>query len=194
MRERLHYPSFRWYFEQQFDKSFLVYFNNWRGYVLTQNKYFTSEKLKYLVIHAVRQAIDAPIGVPDGARRRSLLDVPLETHCDALLDALLDRCDYLEKRVFCDAEIGEKYEWRVNVKMIQDLLIETRKVQDLELGKQLLQGEVFMSDNLMSKKLYHTIGVCFSARRVREITRALTELGYLKNNGKLRTHGREVVS
>ena len=193
MRERLHYPSFRWYFEQQFDKSFLVYFNNWRGYVLTQNKYFTSERLKYLVIHAVRQAIDEPIGVPDGARKRSLLDVPLETHCDALLDALKDRCEYLEKQTFCDEETGERYEWRVDVKMIQDLLIAARKVQDFELGKQLLQGEVFMSDNLMSKKLYHTIGVCFSARRVREITRLLTEQGYLKNNGHLRTHGREVV-
>jgi hypothetical protein len=193
MRERLHYPSFRWYFEQQFDKSFLVYFNNWRGYVLTQNKYFTSEKLKYLVIHAVRQAIDEPIGVPDGARKRSLLDLPIETHCDALLDALKDRCDYIEKQTFINQETGERYEWRVNVKKIQDLIIEIRRVKDFELGKELIKGEIFMSDNLLYKKIYHTIGVCFSARRVREITRLLTEQGYLKNNGHLRTHGREVV-
>jgi hypothetical protein len=194
MRERLHYPSFKWYFEQQFDRSFLVYFNNWRAYVLTQNKYFTSERLKYLIIHAVRQAIDEPLGQPDGARKRSLLDVPLEEHCDALLDALKDRCDYIGNRVYFDEEIGNRYEWIVDVKKIQDLIIEVRRQQDLELGKQLLQGEIFMSDNLMGKKLYHTIGIYFSARRVREITRTLTEQGYLKTNGYLRTHGREVVS
>jgi hypothetical protein len=193
MRERLHYPSFRWYFQQQFDQSFLVYFNNWKAYILTQNKYFTSEKLKTLVLQAVERSFDEPIGAPDGARNRSLLDLPLETHCEALLDALRDRCDYLEKRVFSDDEIGEKYEWRVDMKTVQDILIETRKTLDLKLGQTLIQGEVFMSDNLLYKKIYHTVGVCFSARRVREITRGLTERGYLKNNGNLRTHGREVV-
>ena len=193
MRERLHYPSFRWYFQQQFDQSFLVYFNNWRAYVLTQNKYFTKKRLQYLVIHAVRQAIDKPIGTPDGARQRSLLDVPIESHCGALLDALKDRCDYLEKQTICDLEIGEKYEWRVDVKKIQEIIILARQQEDLALGKELLRGEIFMSDNLLQKKIYHTLGVCFSARRVREITRLLTEQGYLKCNGYLRTHGREVV-
>lgn len=149
--------------------------------------------MKYLVIHAVRQAIDEPIGKPDGARKRSLIDVPIETHCDALLDALKDRGDYIEKQTFIDQETGERYEWRVDVKKIQDLIIAIRREKDLELGKELIKGEIFMSDNLMHKKIYHTIGICFSARRVREITRGLTEQGYLKNNGYLRTHGREVV-
>ena len=160
---------------------------------MTQNKYFTQERLQYLVIHAVRQAIDEPLGVPDGARRGSLLDLPIEEHCGALLGTLHDRCEYIEKRVFCDEERGERYEWRVDIKKIQDLIIAIRRQKDLDLGKEMIQGEVFMSDHLMHKKIYHTFGVYFSARRVREITRGLTDLGYLKNNGALRTHGREVM-
>jgi hypothetical protein len=95
--------------------------------------------------------------------------------------------------VFYDEEIGERYEWRVDIKKIQNLIIEIRRTKDIDLGKEMIQGEIFMSDNLLHKKIYHAIGVCFSARRVREITRGLTEQGFLRNNGNLRTHGREVM-
>jgi len=191
---KFHLPSFKWYFERQFDYTFDIWFHGWTAYVETRNPFFTQKILTEIVITAITEALDAPLDAPDGPRRRSVLDAPIDTHIDAVQGALSERYEYLQKQTI-STEHGERYEWQIDLRSVQRILIETRQTQDVEISKKIIaeHGKFFVSDRLLEKQILHRIGVCFSNRRVREITKALVDEGVLKNNGHLRTHGREVV-
>ena len=189
---KMHLPSFKWYFQRQFDANFEVWFHGMTVYVETANRFFTLAILQTIVVTAIMDALDAPLSAPDGPRQRSLLDAPIDTHLDAVQGALREHCNYIQKHTILGPD-GERYEWRVDLRQVQQIIIETRRSQDVEMAKTLLQGELFMSDRLLEHHILHRVGVCFSNRRIREITKILVEEGILKNNGNLRTHGREVL-
>lgn len=193
MRERFHYPSFRWHFARKFDDSFNVYVHNWTAHVITPNKYFTAEILQRIVIEAVVDAIDDPHGPPDGSRRGSLLDLPLESHVATLQASLCDRKDYLAKREVFGPDGVTLYEWRVDLKKLQACIIESRNYSDFELGKNFVSGENMMSNRLLQKKIRYTLGVKFSLRRVSDINRDLVNHECLGNNGGVKMYGRDVL-
>lgn len=193
MRERFHYPSFRAHFIRKFDDSFNVYIHNWTGYVLTPNKYFTAEILQGLVIEGVIDAIDDPLGSPDGSRRGSLLDLPLESHVAALQETLLECRDYLEKREVSGVDGERVFEWRVDLKKVQDLIIQSRRKSDILLSIKFVEGEETMSNRLLREKILLRLGVKMSFRRVSDINKDLVKLECLENNGKVRTYGRDVL-
>jgi hypothetical protein len=189
---KFHSPSFLHYLKAQLDISFDVYAHNWICYVSTSNKYFTREILTELIIDAMVNALDAPLAAPDGPRQRSLLDAPMDTHIDAVGVTLSAHRDYLTKQTI-STPAGERYEYRIDLKALRRLIIATRRAQDVEVSKTLLQGEVYMSDRLLEKRFLRFTGIAISNRRAREIMQALVDQGLLKNNGNLRTAGREVL-
>lgn len=191
---KFHAPSFVFFLRKRFDVSFDIYTHNWIVYVTTFNKYFTSNMLRNLVSEAMIDALDAPLAAPDGPRRRSVLDAPIDVHIAAVEAALQDRRDYLEKRTISPQEGGERIEFRIFLKRLRDIVIECRKNQDVEVSKHLIAGEVFMSDRLLEKRFLRFTGIAISNRRAREIMQSLVDQGILKNNGNLRTAGREVIA
>jgi hypothetical protein len=144
------------------------------------------------LIEAVIQSCDAPLDAPDGPRQRSLFDAPPEAHCDALREALAERSDYAEIH-HISTEIGERIEYRIKLRMIQDIVIRVRREQDVLIAVKLMQGEIFFSDRLLNLKMRKLYGREFSNRRCRQIMNDLVDMGYCKNNGHLRSAGREVI-
>ena len=189
---RFHYPSFQDYFTRLFDESFVVYFHNYNAFITSTNRYFSTEKLKGLVWEAIEKSLDNPYNPPKNARLRSLIDAPIDTHMDALQDALLERETYIEKQSISGGG-GEAIVYRVDLKMLERIVIDVRQEQDVELALHLIAGEIFMSDRFLEKKILNTVGVAFSNRRCRLIMHALEEIGAVKKNGNLRTAGREVM-
>jgi hypothetical protein len=189
---KFHAPSFVWHLKRRFDITFDVYEHNWTLYLVTDNKYFSQTLLKDLIIEAMTDALDMPLNAPDGVRQRSLLDAPIDTHLDALQAALRERTDYVSFRTISTIN-GERFEWRVDLRMIQAIVSEVRKAQDVELCKHLIQGDLFVSSRLLEKKILHSVGVAFSDRRLRDALALMEAQGLIKGNGHLRTHGREVL-
>lgn len=191
---KFHLPSFKWYLQRQFDGNFDIWFHGWTAYVETVNRFFTQAILQELIISALTKSLDAPLNAPDGPRSRSIIDAQIDTHIDAVQGALRERCEYIKKQTI-STELGERYEWKIDLRILQRILIETRLTQDVVMSKKIIRdnGPFPVSDRLLEKHILHRIGVCFSNRRIREITKVLIDQGILKNNGNLRTHGREVI-
>jgi len=190
---RFHQPSFMHYLTQSLDASFNVYAHNWRLYVIPPHKFFTWPLMHTYLIDAVVRSCDAPCDAPDGPRQRSLFEAPPESHLDALRDALSARSDYAEIH-HISTETGERLEYRIDLKAIQQLVITVRREQDTRIAMHLLGGEIFMSERLLNLKLRRLYGREFSNRRCRQILHDLEIMGVCKGNGHLRTAGREVVS
>lgn len=189
---KYHHPSFLWEFTRRFDASFDVYDHHLTVYIITENKYFSQEILQGLIIEAITDALITPQGTPDGTRQRSLFDTPPEAHLDALRGALLDRCDYLQKREILTAA-GDRYEWRVDCKMLQEMIATIRTEQDAKLALSVIQGDLFISNRLLYKKILRYQGRAFSERRIRALMSELEEQEAIRGNGKLRTYGRNVL-
>lgn len=184
-----HYPSFVFHLERKFDLSFDVYAHNWIAHVITGNMYFTLSLVQGMVIEALLESL---MCAPDGSPYYSLTNPPLETHLEALRRALLGSQAYLDKgTVFTGA--GERIDYRIDLRLLQHLVIQIRKEQDVALAAKLLPGEIFMSDRLLCKKIHHTIGVNFPLKRCQDIMHMLADLGYVENNGNIRYCGREVL-
>jgi hypothetical protein len=189
---KFHAPSFLWQLKRRFDVSFDVYDHNLIAYILTDNKYFTERICKGLIAEALIDSLDAPLAAPDGPRQRSLLDAPIDTHIGALQAALSDRNDYLAFRLISTVA-GERYEWRVDMRRLQEMIADVRRQCDAELCKELIRGDLFISDRLLTKKLLRSVGVAFSDRRIRDVMRSLELQGVIRGNGHLRTMGRDVL-
>jgi hypothetical protein len=189
---KYHHPSFLWELKRRFDDSFQVYDHHLVIYIVTDNKYFSQEILQGLIIEAITDALITPQGTPDGPRQRSLFDTPPEPHLDALRGALLDRCEYLQKREILTAS-GERYEWRVDCKALQDIIASVRTSQDAKLALTVIQGDLFVSNRLLYKKILRYQGRAFSERRIRALMAGLEEQELIEGNGHLRTYGRNVL-
>jgi len=195
MRERFHYPSFRWYVSQRL-RSLCVsfYIRNWYLFVLSYDEDFTQGELQDIITECVLASIDEPQGAPDGARRGALLDAPLAAHCDALENALLVRKDYLVKRGVesADGITGEEY--IVSLRKLNQIVIETRSRKDCELVVQILEGDKTISYRGLQDKLKYRLGVYFSDRRIKRIMKNLDKRGVTSPNGRLRTYGRDIIA
>lgn len=189
---KFHAPSFLWHLKRRFDVTFDIYDHNWICYLVTDNKYFTEPICKGLVSEALIDALDAPLAAPDGPRQRSVLDAPIDTHLAALLATLHDRSDYVSFRLISTVA-GERYEWRIDMRRLQEMIAEVRRQCDTELCKELIRGDLFVSDRLLTKKLLRSVGVAFSDRRIRDVMRSLEMQGVIRGNGHLRTMGRDVL-
>jgi hypothetical protein len=189
---KYHHPSFLWELKRRFDETFDVYDHHLTIYIVTENKYFSQEILRGLIVEAITDALIAPHDTPDGPRQRSLFDTPPEPHLDALKAALLARCDYLEKREILTAG-GERFEWRVNCKRMQEIIADVRTAQDVNLALGVMQGDLFISNRLLYKKILRYQGRAFSDRRLRDLMEQLEIEGYVKGNGHLRSYGRDVL-
>lgn len=189
---RFHYPSFKQYFEGKFDDSFNLYNHNWRYHVIPPNKYFSTSLLQELVTEALIESLESPVDPLNSAQHRSLFVAPPVAHVEALQKAMLDRTDYIEKGAILTG-VGERIEYRIDLQIIQYLVIEIRREQDVEMALQILPGEIWVSDRGLEERIYRMYGRRFSNRRCRDILHALEEQGVIKNNGKLRTFGREVL-
>ncbi|MGD9125739.1 MAG: hypothetical protein PVH19_00035 [Planctomycetia bacterium] len=189
---RFHQPSLLYYLEQALDASFNLYAHNWTLYVVPPNAFFSWPLMQRYLIEALIQALEAPRGAPDGPQQRSLFESPPEPHCDALRGALAERSDYAEIHHIQTGR-GERLEYRINLRLIQEIVIQVRREQDTLIAVKLLQGEIFMSERLLNLKLRRLYGREFSTRRCRQIMHDLVTMGLCKNNGNLRTAGREVM-
>jgi len=195
MRERFHYPSFKWYVSQRLRSLCLsFYIRNWYLFVLSYDEDFTQGELQDIIIECILASIDAPQGAPDGARRGALIDAPLAAHCDALEDTLLVRKDYLEKRKVesSDGVTGE--EFIVNLRKLNQIVVEVRQRKDLDLVTELIEGDKTISYRGLHDKLKYRLGVYFSVQRIRRIMKNLDKRGKTAPNGHLRTYGRDVIS
>lgn len=193
MRERFHYPSFRDHFLRKFDDSFNVYVHNWTAHVLTPNPYFTAPILQQLIIEAIVDSIDDPQGTPDGSRRGSVIDLPLKTHVDTLQETLQGSKDYLEKREVSGVDQVRLFEWRIDLKKLQRIVIACRRSADLSLSRNFLEGETCISTRLLRAKMLNQVGVNISLKRSSEIISMMVEAGWVENNGNVRTYGRDVL-
>jgi len=195
MRERFHYPSFKWYVSQRL-RSLCVsfYIRNWCLFVLSYDEDFTQGELQDIVIECVLASIDAPQGAPDGARRGALIDAPLEAHCGALEDTLLVRKDYLEKRGVGSVDGIHGEEFVVNLRKLNQIIIETRVRKDIDLVTKLIEGDKTISYRGLQDKLRYRLGVYFSARRIKRIMENLDKRGKTERNGGLRSHGRDIIA
>jgi len=190
---RFHHPSVIYYLEQLLDESFNIYAHRWTLYVIPPNAYCTWPILHEFVIEAVLRSCESPLGSPQGPEARSLFESPPEPHLDALRGALADRSDYAEIHHISTGR-GERLEYRINLRMIQDIMIAVRREQDILIAVKLMQGELFMSERLLNLKLRRRYGREISMRRCKQIMNDLVAMGLCKNNGNLRTAGREVLS
>lgn len=189
-----HFPSFSYYFAQQFDDSFNIYFYNLFLYVIPPNRYFSAALLGEFVTDAMVKMVEDPLLPPSGPRARSLFESPPEPHCLALREALSLSWDYLyDYRVF-ESEAGERGEYRVNLRVLRGIVQDVRLSEDVKRAERLLDGEFFVSERgLVIKGLRHDgrdIGRYRSAR----VIKGLEELEYYRRNGNLRTLGREIRS
>jgi hypothetical protein len=175
---KFHLPSFKWYFEQEFDGNYDVWWHGWTGYIETVNRFLSLEKLNEIICRALVTALDAPCDAPDGPRQRSLLDAPIDAHVDAVQDALREPQKYLRKWVILTSH-GERYQWQVDLRVIQSILITVRRDQDVLMVKKIISenGGFPISQQLLGKLILHRVGVCFSNRRVRQVATII------KNNG-----------
>lgn len=189
---RFHYPSFTQYFERKFDESFNLYVHNWRYHVIPSNPYFTQSLLQGLVTEAVIESLESPVGTLNSSQRRSLFVAPPVAHIEALKEVMRDRTDYIEKATIMTG-VGERVEYKIDLQVIQHLVIEIRRAQDVLMAIQILPGEIWVSDRGLEERIYRMYGRRFSNRRCRDILHTLEEQGVIKNNGKLRTFGREVL-
>jgi len=195
MRERFHYPSFRWYVSQRLRPlGVSFYIRNWSLFVLSYDENFTQGELQDIIIECILASIDAPQGAPDGARRGALIDAPLDAHCDALENALLVRRDYMEKRGVESADGITGEEFIVNLRKLNQIIIETRVRKDIDLVTELIEGDKTISYRGLHDKLRYRLGVYFSDRRVRRIMKNLDKRGKTAPNGSLRTYGRDIIS
>jgi len=195
MREKFHYPSFKWYVSQRL-RSLCVsfYIRNWYLFVLSYDEDFTRGELQDIIIGCVLASIDAPQGAPDGARLGALIDAPLAAHCGALEDALLVRKDYLVKRDIRSADGITGEEFIVNLRKLNQIVVEVRQRKDLDLVTALIKGDKTISYRGLQDKLRYRFGVYFSDRRIRRIMQNLDKRGKTATNGHLRTYGRDIIS
>lgn len=192
---RYHHPSFMHYFEQKFPIDFCLYAYNWTLYVIPPHDYFSGRLLCQYVTEALIEALEAPLDAPDGPRQRSLFEAPPVPHCEALAGALADSWEYLLNagRIHFERGEEERIEYRVNLRVIQGIVQDVRRSEDVKLALLMIDGEFFMSDRLLIHKIRQTRGRDIGPRRAREALRGLIELGFCHNNGRLRTAGREVT-
>jgi hypothetical protein len=167
--------------------------HNWTAYVITPNKYFSAEILQSTVIESVIDSIDDPRGTPDKSRSKSLLDLPIESHIESLQESLLDRSDYLEKRMISVTDGETLFEWRVDLKLLQEIIIYSRRLSDEKLGEIFARGEACLSNRLLMAMAENRLGIKFSYRRASEISKSLVNVGVTEDNGKSRTYGRTVL-
>lgn len=192
-----HTPSFLHYFAQ--NVADLNYFHhNGIIHLYSPDPWLPFSDLQDLVWHALEQSLDEPLAAPTGPRERSLIDAPIDTHMDALKDALMTSTAYLKRMRadHLDFDNGEEerlYEYQIDLSVVQRIVIRTREEQDTKLAEQLIKGEPFISDRLLESKIRHTIGVAFSQRRIRAIMHRLIQEKKIKNNGRLHSRGREVL-
>ena len=195
MRERFHYPSFKWYVSQRLRPLCLsFYIRNWSLFVLSYDEDFTQGDLQDIIIECIILSIDAPQGAPDGSRRGALIDAPLAAHCGALEDTLLVRKDYLVKRDIRSADGIQGEEFIVNLRKLNQIVVETRERKDFDLVTTLIEGDKTISYRGLQDKLRYRLGVYFSDRRIKRIMKNLDKRGKTAPNGNLMTYGRDVIS
>lgn len=181
------------YFEQKFPVDFNIYAYNWTLHVIPPHPYFSGHYLCQYITKALIEALETPLDAPDGPRERSLFEAPPVPHCEALADALADSWEYLLNTGRLHTERGERLEYKLNLRVIQGIVQDVRRSEDVKLALLMIAGEFFMSDRLLIHKIRHTRGRDIGPRRAREALRGLVELGFCQNNGRLRTAGREVT-
>lgn len=190
---KFHRPSFLHYLTTLLpERLFSIYAHRWTLHVIPPNRYFTWRLMHEYLTEAVVTSCAAPLDAPDGPRQRSLFDAPPAAHLDALRVALSERSDYAEIHHITTL-IGERVEFRIDLKAIQSLVSQVRREQDVNLSIVLMQGEVFMSERLLNLKMRRLYGREISNRRCRQVMAELVTRGLCKNNGNLRTAGREVL-
>lgn len=189
---KYHHPSFLWELQRRFDASFDVYDHHFVIYVVTDNPYCTAEIVAGIVTEAITDALIAPQGAPDGPRQRSLFDAPPAAHLAALQNALKEHGEYLHKRTI-QTGAGERIEWQIDGLALQRIIAEIRKAEDAKLAKDLIDGDLFVSNRLLAKKFFHSTGRALSEKRVRDIMLTLEMQGIIRGNGHFRTYGRDVL-
>jgi hypothetical protein len=194
VRERFDYYSFRWYVSQKINGRGLAFaMRNWYLVILSYDDDFQAGEVQEIITESVIECIDAPHGAPDGARQRALLDAPLSAHCEAVENALLIRKDYLKKRGVKSADGIDGEEWIVDLRKVQDIIIETRARKDVELACQLLEGDSTVSYRGFNDKLKCRLGGYFSQSRIKTLMKGLDKAKKTEVNGHLRSMGRDVL-
>lgn len=195
MRERFHYPSFRWYVTQKLQLvGVAFYIRNWSLVVISYDESFSQGELQDIIIECILACIDAPHGAPDRARQRALLDAPLSAHCEALENALLVRRDYIQKRGVKSTEGITGEEFNVNLKRVNEIIVEVRTRKDVDLVAEIIEGDKTISYRSLQDKLKYRLGVYFSNPRIAAVMKGLDKRGKTERNGKLRTYGRDIIA
>lgn len=192
---RFHIPSFLYYLRNiiPYNVGFLHH-----HYVVYLVAYFPLRQdfLKDAVIQACIRMYETPIGTPDGPEQRSVIEGLLDQHRETLEQTLYDLNTYLKTLRKEPRQPGEKrkYEYRIDLLELQDLLRNIRLQEDLKLIGDLIQDDFFVSIRYLEKRLFQETGKAFSARRITESLKQLEQQGRILNNGHIRTYGREVIS
>lgn len=189
-----HHPTFIDTFQAKFDWSFNIFSHNLLLYVIAPNAYFTPDMLLGFLTDALIESVERPSLPLSGPLQRSLFESPPVPHCRALAEALSLSWEYvLNERLFDTGRGERRKEYCINLRIIRGILIDVRRSEDTKRAEALTQDEFYMSDRLLLVKGLRHDGRDIGRTRSAEAMRGLVELGICKNNGTLRTLGREVL-
>jgi hypothetical protein len=175
------------------ERGLAFYIRNWYLVILSYDDDFETGDVQEIVTSAVMDSIDTPQDAPQRARQRALLDAPLSAHCDAVENALLIRKDYVCFRGVKSMDMIDGVEWIVDIKKIQQIVIETRLRKDIDLVCQLIEGDATVSYRGLNDKLDCRLGAYFSKTRIQTVLRGLDKAGKTEVNGHLRSMGRDIL-
>jgi hypothetical protein len=189
-----HQPSFLYHLSAALDVSFDIYAYNWMLRITPPNRYFTPALCLQYVSEALVRSFEQPLVTLRGPRNVSLFDAPPETYCAALAEALSVSWKYLLQTREIRVEGGERRtQYTLSLKVLQGIVQDVRRSEDVKLSAQMLDGEGVMSHRLLLQKIRHTNGRDIGRRRALDALKGLIELKMGKYNGRMRTAGMEVL-
>jgi hypothetical protein len=191
---RFHIPSFLHYLECSLPLDIAVLHHHYVVYLFSQ----TPVKLDFLqavIADTVIRSCCDPIGALTETEKQSVLKTPPATHLETLSETLLGEKTYLS---FTRQPPGEgggevRYEYRVNLRKLQQLIQAVRLQEDVKLIRRLIQGDYYTSLRLLAHKVYFNTGRVFSRKRLETAVLYLETQGILTRDDQVRTEGRRIV-
>ena len=139
--------------------------------------------------------LDTLRGTPPETPSETPHETPLSTLLDTLRETLVSSDTYLTKHKH-DA-VGERqetlWEYQIDLNVIQGIITNVWLYADMCQAWSLIRDDDFVSVRVLQAKLLMATGKPYSLRCVNRILDALTQEGLLRDNGRMRTRGREVV-
>lgn len=190
---RFHIPSFLQYLDAAIPLDILIEHHHYIVYLLSDFPIRT-DFLQEVVTAAVIKTFETPLVTLSVPEMRSPIKGLLDTHLVRLQGALLMTATYIQKIKITD-HLGQvrRYETHIDVIDIQEIARTIRLEDDTDLIWHLIKHDHYCSVRLTQSKVRMNYGQTFSTRRITEALEQLEALGFISKNGRIRTHGREVL-